>query len=152
MTNGASDNSAQPPMTHTIVLPAPNDTELGSMKEGKKDEPLQVGFGREVPANQRRIPLADLSWKSQSSGGYAASVSVESTGARSLRVALKLSQDVSGLEFVFGASGATVPAATIAKDLYWTPVTPGDTVAIELRALQRPSSGILEIRTVSHIP
>lgn len=148
---GMGDSAAGGSMTHTIVLPAPSDAERASMRPGKKGEPLQVGFGREVPASQRHIALNNLQWHSTPGRGYTAAITVKSTGARSLRAALKLNENVEGLVFVFGASSADVQAKSLVGDVYWSPVTHGDTVSIELKS-PTPPTAILEIPTVSHIP
>ena len=123
------------------------------MRSKSKDQPLQVGFGREVSATQRRVVLHDLPWRAIA-GGYAASVSVQSTGAHSLRVGMRLNKSVTSLEFVL--KGSTVPASALVRDAaadpYWSPVVDGDTLRIELKAAAVPPADIvLELPIVSHI-
>ncbi len=150
---------ATAPMTgkntpHMIVLTAPSDAERSGLHAGSKGAPYQIGFGRVIPAEQRRIVLRDLHWRSVTASGYATTVSVQSQGARSLRAGLRLNKNVPGLEWSFRESSAPVASsALVGDDPYWSPVIDGDTVWIELKAITIPARDVvLEIPLVSHIP
>jgi hypothetical protein len=150
--NAPSEGTA---ITHAIILPSPTDAERNTLRPSSKGTPLQVGFGREVPSAQRRLVLRSLKWRA-TSGGYAATISVQSIGARSLRVAMRLNENVSGLEFSFRGSSA-IPTSALVIDTgsepYWSPVINGDTLWIELKTTTLPARDIvLELPLVSHIP
>jgi hypothetical protein len=142
---------------HAIILPAPSDSELATLQGGRKDEPLRVGVGRQVPVSESRVALNSLSWRQDPSGSYKAEISVQSIGARAIRVGLRLSVDVPSLDLSFGGSSAILHGSAIVsasdKDIYWSPVLDGDTVLIELTTRAPPKSGaVLEVPVVSHIP
>jgi hypothetical protein len=137
-----------------IALPAPTDAERSALRSVAKGAPLQVGFGREIPHSQGQIKLRELSW-AKAGGVYVAHVSVQSTGAKSLRLAMRLNKDVASLECVFNSSLSVSAAALVrnASDApYWSPVIPADTVTIEFKTKSLPdNSVILELPSVSHI-
>jgi len=144
---------------YEIVLSAPSAAELNSLRQGGKGQPLQVGFGRPLPAERQQVDLAGLAWAKTASGAFSATVSVRSPGARSVRVGVVLDKPL-GLEVSFGGRGdvvATVPAVAIVAgskpgEPYWSPVIAGDTVVIRLVATQVPVTGTLQLPVLSHIP
>ena len=103
----ASDPAESERMTYAIVLAAPTEAERNAPRPSSKGAPLQVGFGREVPAAQRRVMLSKLHWR-EVAGSYMTMVSVQSTGTRSLRAGLRLNKNVPGLEWSFRGSNASV--------------------------------------------
>jgi len=143
--------------THQIVLPPPTKAELNAPRQTNKGQPLQIGFGRSLSAEQRRVPLARLRWGPLKSTGYLATVSVRSPGAKSLRIGAKLSSNVPGLQIAFRgavAVASVVPgSALFSSEQYWSPVIDGDTIWIELRATAPIQDGtLLELPTLSHLP
>ena len=140
-------------MTHAIVLPAPSADEIAKLGDGKKGQPLRVGVGRVIPADQSRIALSALSWQKNLSG-FASTVSIKSTDARSVRVALRLTQDVPGLSVSFRGYPDQLAANTLVDNSpHWSPVVQGDTVVVELRSANIPTaSAELLLMSVSHIP
>jgi lysyl endopeptidase len=143
--------------THRIVLTPPSRAELNAPRPTGKGQPLQVGFGRSLSAEQRRVPLSRLRWSPMKSTGYAATISVQSPGATSLRVSGQLSRNVPGLQIAF--RNATKVVAVIAgsalntSEPYWSPVIDGDTIVLELRApAPIQDSTLLELPQVSHLP
>ena len=139
---------------HRIELKAPNAAEAASMKSynaataagpDSKGHPLAIGFGRELPAAARTIPLSELTWIAAPDGGRTARIEIVSAGAAALRVALvapAAHPDLS-VRFAGSAANATVfgdyPVNAIAYEslrsgVFWSPVLAGDTATIEFHA------------------
>jgi hypothetical protein len=143
-----------------ITLPPPAPSEGAALGKGGKDQPYQVGFGRPVPGDQQQVALSSLSWSEAPGGGRRATVSVRSSGAKSVRVGIRLADAPEGLKLTFaGPNGpiSVVDGGAVASqssgDPYWSPVVEGDTATIELSAPSTPAAGaVLHILTVSHIP
>jgi lysyl endopeptidase len=155
--NGPTTATQMTDATHRIVLPAPTRAELSAPRQTSKGQPLQVGFGRSLSAEQRRVPLARLRWSPMKSTGYAATVSVQSPGAKSLRVSGQLSRNIPGLQIAFRDASkiaAVVPGSALSTaEPYWSPAIDGDTILIELRApAPVQDSTLLELPQVSHLP
>jgi hypothetical protein len=146
-----------PTKMRAIVLPAPDDVELSALRGGGKGEPYRVGAGRPVPVAESRIALSTLPWTKDAAGAYKTEISIQSVGARSIRVGLRLNVGVPNLELAFDGSsgilrGDNIVSAT-SKDLFWSPVLNGDTVKISLTTSTLPkSNAVLEVPLVSHIP
>jgi len=154
--NSSTATSQSTNMTHQIVLPPPTKAELNAPRQTGKGQPLQVGFGRTLSPEQRRVPLARLRWGPLKSTGYLATISVQSPGAKSLRVGAKISNNVPSLQIAFRGTAkvaSVVPAATLfSPDPYWSPVIEGDTIWIELRATAPIQDGtLLELPVLSHL-
>jgi predicted small secreted protein len=150
----AADESSK---VHSIVLSAPSDSELATLRGGSKSEPLRVGIGRSVPTSESRVALNKLSWQRVASDSYTATISLQSVGAKSIRAGLRLSAEVPSLVLSFDGSDATLRSSAIVStngsDVYWSPVLAGDTLKIVLTARTPPTSNVvLEIPVVSHIP
>jgi hypothetical protein len=149
-----------PPVSRQIVLDAPSRSELRGGNAGKGGQPAQVGFGRPLPTQQQLVMLHDLKWQRAPSGGYRAAVVIRSPSAKSLRVGMKLSGNVPGLNFDFTNRrdpATSVPASTVAAGsqsggTYWSPLVAGDTVWIEMRSAAIPAIDVrLQLPTISHI-
>jgi hypothetical protein len=139
-----------------IVLPAPSDAELATLQGGGKNQPYRVGAGRQVPATENKVTLSNLSWR-QDQGSYKTMISVQSVGARAIRVGMRLNNNVPGLELSFSGSNAILRGSAIVsastKDIFWSPVLNGDTATIELTVPELPKKdAVLEVPTVSHLP
>jgi lysyl endopeptidase len=155
--NGSKAATQNMAVTHQIVLLPPAKAELNAPRQSGKGQPLQVGFARLLSAEQRRVPLARLRWSPMKSTGYAAMVSIQSPGAKSLRVSCQLSRNVSGLQIVFRDATKVVAvvqgSAFNTSEPHWSPVIDGDTIWIELRApAPVQDSTLLELPQVSHMP
>ena len=155
-----------------IELNAPSAADAAPMKSYNaasatgpdgKGHPLAIGFGRELPAAARTVPLSELTWIAAPDGGRTARIEIASPGAAALRVALVLPAahpDLS-VRFAGSAPNATVfgdyPVNAIAEEsmrsgLFWSPVLAGDTAIIEFHAAADASiAGVtLHIPRVSH--
>lgn len=157
---------------HRIDLAAPTAAEAAPMKSynaasgaGRdgKGHPLAIGFGRELPATARTVPLAELTWIAAPDGSRTARIEVASAGAAALRVALVLPAAHPDLSVRFAGSAANAqvfgdyPVNAIAEEavrsgLFWSPVLAGDTATIEIHAAADASISdvTLQIPRVSH--
>ncbi len=137
-----------------VELAKPAATELAAMKalnarggQARATTPkaLAVGFGREMPAAARTLPLSELTWVATDDGGRAARIEIHSPDATALRVAMQLPATNPDLSVRFAGAGANakvfgpIPANTIAQDTanfgkFWTPVLEGDVATIEFHA------------------
>jgi len=110
-----------------------------------KGRPLQIGFGRDIPAAMRTLDLGALQWQLAPDGGRAARIEIESIGAMALRVALAMSATHPDLGVrlvgngqkaeVQGPYAANAIAEATAKfGTWWSPVLEGSRATIELSA------------------
>ena len=136
-----------------IVLPAPNGQELAKLAGGKKGGIYRVGVGREIPDSVRHIALKSLSWQNDA-GTYRATVKIQSTSAKSVRVAIRLSEDVAGLTLKYRDTPESLDASSLTgSDPHWSPVVMGDTVLIDLYAKSVVTTNAqIELLALSHIP
>ncbi|HTE39920.1 MAG TPA: hypothetical protein VK629_03770 [Steroidobacteraceae bacterium] len=143
---------------YKIELKAPTAAE-SQRPSDTKDQPYRVGFGRELPAAERRIALDKLDWQPALGGEFMGTISIRSPGAKSLRVGVQ-SQSIGPLKLFFRgrtASNSEKAQAGIPMDaggpgIFWSPVVQGDTVWIDVRVSALPASGaVLEIPLVSHL-
>jgi hypothetical protein len=142
---------ADQPAARTIVLPELRPAEQAAAKglavapPPGKGRPLQIGFGRELPAAQRGIALSALQWQSTPQGSRVARVVVESTGAAAVRLKLALSAAHPGLMLRFVGDGvnAEVQGPYAASEIadanardggWWTPVLEGSRASVEIAA------------------
>lgn len=74
-----------------ITLPVVTAAQQAELmpEEPASPGPLQLGFGRELPAAYRGDLAPRLAWETRSDGTVVSALSVESPGARALRVALR---------------------------------------------------------------
>jgi len=136
-----------------IILDPVTEAEKATLG-GRKDQPLQIGLGRDIPSPYREDLQPLLTWTPLASGALTAAFTVTSPGARALRLALAAAHIPDGAEVrffsvaypeqIFGPFTATdmfrpgeKPAAGHAKPdeqtvLFWSPVLEGDTVGVEI--------------------
>jgi lysyl endopeptidase len=138
-----------------LELATPAASEVATMKarnldaEGRRKrvsgKALAVGFGREIPAAARAIPLSALTWIADGDGGRSARIEIHSPNATALRVAMQLPATDPGLTVQFAAGGdnarvfGAVPANAVARDTqrfgqFWSPVLEGEVATIEFHA------------------
>jgi len=145
-----------------VALPVPASTERNVMAKSRavpdKHAPLHIGFVRDAPAQDRRIPLASLSWQRLADGSVAARIDVTSASAAAVRVQVALDGVAAGLEMRFAGSAgngeafAADPRKLANGEAEWSPVLEGDTGIVELRApAGMPIEGSLVIAGVGHM-
>jgi len=158
----------------SIRLSAPTVAEKASVKAaagaragGKsgfsgsgKGGPLQIGFARSVPGDNRPLDLTTLSWIAQGDGGSAARIAVTSPGAAAIRVAVVMNETDPDVSVRFAGSGGTgevfgpYPANQIAgNNPFWSPVLEGETATLEIYLPPgvTPSKVQLALPQVSHL-
>jgi uncharacterized repeat protein (TIGR01451 family) len=153
-----------------IVLAAPA---IPKLQAASKALPLQVGFGRDVAAlGDDAATAAALDWSALDDGSTVAAVRITSTGAASVRAALRPTRlpDAAIVRFqapgdaeVFEIAGADVNAA-VARNaasgdtsadarLYWSPLVAGDTLLVEVQLPRgvEPGDMRLAVPALSHL-
>ncbi|MGE4073293.1 MAG: pre-peptidase C-terminal domain-containing protein [Lysobacterales bacterium] len=129
-------------------------------REGSKR--LQIGVERSLKEESHQNGSPALEWRALADGAHVARLAVHSPGAAALRVGLSIHRLPAGAELRFfseARSQSVVPAVSPAEvdrvgaELYWTPVTEGDTQLIEiyLPAAVNPALVQLEVDRVSHM-
>ena len=83
-----------------IILPEVTSSERATWTEQRRNEPSQIGFGREIPAAYQDDLAPRLTWDTLSDGSLVSALSVTSPGASALRVAVYASLG-SGAELRF---------------------------------------------------
>ena len=156
-----------PQVSLSIVLPRVSEAERMALEPTgpSRGGPLQIGFGRAIPAEYRGDLAARLKWFSSDetdveNGPVAAALTVTSPEATALRVGLRAKL----------AAGATIhfsspsdPEQEIRSfthedfgspaDVVWSPVIKGDTVRVDisLSSLEASPTFSLLLDRVSHI-
>lgn len=160
-------NRNRPRVSLNIVLPQVSEAEQASLEPAGPDRggPLQIGFGRAVPAEYRGDLAARLEWSSGSEteadgGPVIAALTVTSPEAAALRIGLR-AELAAGATLRF--SGLSDPQQEFrpfthedfdsSADVVWSPVIEGDTVRADIGL---PSSEALPtfslfLDRVSHI-
>lgn len=157
-----------------ITLAPVTATETAQLTQANaptKGEPLQVGFGRAIPAADQAEVLLRLAWTRFSDGTLAGAFTVTSPKARSLRLGLIASTLAEGVEIRFFCpqcrSGVLNPSIEpFTKELlpsvttgsqepedpeqFWSPVVQGDSIGVEVhlpsaRALQTSAVHVLQV-------
>ncbi len=129
-------------------------------REGSKR--LQIGVERSLKEESHQNGSPALEWRALADGAHVARLTVHSPGAAALRVGLSTHRLPAGAELRFFTESqpqSVVPAVSPAEvdrvgaELYWTPVTEGDTQLIEiyLPAAVNPALVQLEVDRVSHM-
>lgn len=124
------------------ALPASALESLRKTNAMAGNKALRIGIERPL-ADGSAGELADLDWRAAPDGGQTARIALQSPGAAALRVALRLTGLPAGSELRFAAPGVDrsvvdvvsageIEALAVQQPLYWTPVTDGDTQAIEI--------------------
>ena len=169
----------------TITLAPATSVEKSAMQadthSAVSNPPLQIGFGRDIPATFQGDVSALLDWTATADGGLVTSLQITSPQALALRVALAVSGDVqnvsdAAVRFMsladpsqvfgpFAGQDLLTPAAKTAAQTatqkesktnpepFWSPVIEGDTLGIEV-SLPSPAalSGFsLQLLHVSHL-
>ena len=161
------------PIGLRITLPEVTDTEHAAWEGRERTVPLQIGFGREIPAAYQDDLAPRLSWVTLSDGTLVSALSVTSPGALALRVAVFATLDpgaelrfsgpadldhrfdpLTQSDFVPQASeSAAVNDPLLSDPPVWSPVIEGETAWIEVTL---PSSAALStfslyVDRVSHL-
>ena len=158
------------PIALRITLPEVTSAEQAAWEGRERTGPLQIGFGREIPAAWQDDLAPRLEWTTLSDGTLVSALSVTSPGALALRVAVFATLDP-GAELRFSGPADLdhhfapltqsdfVPqaSASAAVDMFdppvWSPVIEGETAWIEVTL---PSSAALStfslyVDQVSHL-
>ncbi len=134
-----------------IVLDPVTATEKSTLAAPRKDQPLKVGFAREMPPPYQGDLYPWLSWEALPGDGQVAAFSVTSPGARALRVAIELEGLPENAEMRFFGSknsdtfgpftarsmraqqlGGNAADAEPTPALFWSPVIEGETAGVEI--------------------
>ncbi|MCP5116091.1 MAG: hypothetical protein GY953_35135, partial [bacterium] len=162
-----------------IELPALQSEPLAKAKsqtDAPPIGPLEIGLGREIPAEFNKVLDAGmLAWETTADGGKLALVTVKSPGALGLRVGLSVYQIPDTAELSFFAPGNTeagverVTGAEINRSLerdraqrdtdaetpllYWSSIVNGEELGMEIYLPADVSAGDLRIAIakVSHL-
>jgi lysyl endopeptidase len=137
-------------------LRATNDSARAPADKGR---PLVIGFGRELAAVQRTIPLARLDWHAGVDGNRYARINLASPGAKAMRAALRLDSSPAGLAFDFAGVGqgngafAVSGQSIAAEELFWSPTVTGEVLSIGIRAAAGADIADLQliVPRVSHL-
>lgn len=154
----AMPHAAPLPAASATVLTLPPAVPPKALGESRPGAPLQLGFGREVPALATPESAArHLSWERAANGASVAAIRIESPGAQALRAALRVESLPPGTRLSFQGREAepfVVPTGSIpVGPAYWGPVVEGDavTITIEVPATGDPASLRLAIPQLSHL-
>src|SRR5688572_3704578 len=117
---------------------------------------LAIGIDRSVEMEATEVPRGKLDW-SPVAGGEVARLSVTSPGAQALRAVLDLAAVADDVEMVFFGSAAPerlfgpyrVGDAT-KRAAWWSPMTEGETLAVEFFAPGRHVAGDPQVVEVGH--
>ncbi len=106
-------------------------------KHTERSKALQIGYPRDIPANERSLPLTALPWQSLTDGSHVARIEVLAADAFAVRIGYHVDGPAAGLQVRFSGVGrGDVYAATVTDtDPAWSPVLEGDTATVELRLL-----------------
>ena len=141
--------------------------------EDRMGKPMQIGFDRDVAQTATAAATQQmLKWQTTAAGGQVAAINFHSTGAKSMRVGLLVTQLPATATLRFYAKGAATAfevkgaevLAVLAKNLaagdktdegrtYWAPDVDGAdaTIEIEIPAGFAASSVVVSVPSVSHI-
>lgn len=151
----------------TFRLPPASESELQALQNANKHSAvhrgraLKIGFPRHISADLDFAPISAQSpgWQLVT-GGQALRVSVQSPGAAGLRLELRISASFQGeLRFSGNADapgtlhGPYQPVDWQGQPTYWSPITAGDTVFLDIflpEGLQSGPWGI-DLARVSHL-
>ena len=148
-------------ITLRIELPVVSSAEKAAWAKGAETYPLQIGFGRDLPADCQGDLAPRLTWAQQPDGSVIGALSVVSPGAQSLRVAVQAVLPA-GAELRFFSPADPEQHFppfkpqdfSIAPDEpLWSPLIEGDTLGLEisLPSAVAISSLSLSIKRVSHL-
>ena len=159
--------SALPQVSLSIVLPQPSEAEHASLEPAKsgRGDPLQIGFGRAIPAGYRGDLAARLKWFPSNetgveNGPVAAALTVTSPEATALRVGLRAKLTAGATIYFSSPSDPEQEFRPFTRedfgssaDAVWSPVIEGDTVRVDisLSSLKALPTFSLLLDRVSHI-
>ena len=120
------------------IAPSLEAAKLGTATDAHRTKRLQIGYPRDIPAEQRNLPLAALPWQLLADGSRVARIEVSAADAPAFRVAYRLEGPTDGLQVRFAGSGRdevyltrSLPSAEVT----WSPVLEGDAGTVELRVM-----------------
>ena len=168
--NTLRQDYANIPIPLRIILDPVTATEAAQLGAENKGQPLQVGFGRAIPAPHQSELLSRLQWTSSPHGGIVSAFTVTSPQAGALRVALAASSLAGGVEIRFFSPSSPTQAfgpftskhllpkpgagrSSTGQEPFWSPVIQGETVGVEiyLPSADALSSSSLRLLQVSHL-
>ena len=179
LTHRLKRDYTQTPFALSITLPEVAQAQQAAQTDAASEphRPLQIGFGRAMPANYQGDLAPRLKWEPQGDGTVVSAFSVSSPGARALRVAVRAMLP-DGAEVRFFGPGDSEqrfppaarrdflrPSDVISPEAetdafkpptvpaLWSPVLEGDTVGVEITLASSSSvQGFsLFIDRVSHL-
>ena len=125
-------------------------------------EPLQIGFGREMPAAYRGDLASRLTWAKQSNGSVVSALSLSSPEAKALRIALRTNWPAGTTLRFFNPTDTKQQLPPLKRQDFttdnpdeplWSPVVEGDTLGLEisLPSAAAVTNLALAIDRVSHL-
>ena len=139
-----------------ILLDEVSETERAAFTTQPKDQPLRVGFARDVPSPYRNDLAPSLVWEQFAGTGRVTAFSITSPEARALRVALQMEgvPDNAEIRFFGTQDAETFGPVSVASmrqrqtdgvagsppSLFWSPVIKGDTIGIEVYLPSPPAA------------
>ena len=161
------------PTALSIILPTVTSAEQAEWALRDRTGPLQIGFGREIPAAYQDDLAPRLEWVTRSDGTLVSVVSVTSPGAPALRVAVSATlgpgatlrffspaepdqrfDPLTQQDFASQTSESSEEHEPQLPDLpVWSPVIDGETVGIEITLPSSPALAAfsLYVDQVSHL-
>ena len=106
-------------------------------KNADRSKALQIGYPRDIPASQQRLPLTTLPWQTLADGSQVARIEVLAANALAFRIGYHVDGPAAGLQVRFSGIGRdeVYGALVTAAENAWSPVLEGDTATLELRVL-----------------
>ena len=154
-----------------ITLDPVTVTEKSMLAPSGKDQPLKIGFAREVPQPYQDDLSSWLSWKTLFDGSRVAAFSVSSPDAQAIRVGIDVADLPEAAEIRFFSSknsesfgpftvksiraqptggGANDTAST--ATLFWSPVIEGETAEVEIDLPASVESGFaIRVPKIQHL-
>lgn len=122
------------PIPLQIKLEVVTTPEKASLATQPKDQPLKIGFSREVPLAYQGDLYSQLQWEAVPDG-QVATLEITSPNARAVRLALQLNGLPTNAEIrFFGTKNTEVfgPVVIPTDSPLWSPVIAGDTARVEI--------------------
>ncbi|NCA70073.1 MAG: hypothetical protein EOM91_08190 [Sphingobacteriia bacterium] len=140
-----------------IRLDPLSDQEIEQLTPRRKDQPLQIGFARDLPSSHRGDLAPWITWVDLADGSRVATLTIHSPDARAMRVGMRLDRLPHGVEVRYfgarpdeifgpyraesidqpgrpfdGASTSQAVTSAAEEPIDWSPVIEGDTAGIEI--------------------
>jgi lysyl endopeptidase len=160
----------------SVVLERFDESAKSAVTSHKRNVPAQIGIGRIMPLPySEKIDLSNLKWIRLDSGGQASLLTVTSSGAKAMRMALSVSAIAEGIEIrffgieaperVFGPytarellrDGSQIEKSKEGnvphREPFWSPVIEGETIGMEIfiPAGQRQDQLSFTIPQIAHL-